>query len=386
MADCYIAMQAMTSPLSAPWATQNNPHTGAQPRAFWGDGEVIAVADTGFASGAPGGHVAFGNRVVNVIFGDPTLGVPGLPVDTAGHGTAVAGCALSDWSQNLLPNAPLPANWARCNQIAGTAPRASLFSVRVTDQADAFRVNRDRLYSLQYAPNLTPKIWNTSFGTALRQPDGTDRFFAYTPATGQVDAAANLDLEQVIVQSAGNDGRVAPMSPGNQRVFRQISGPASAKNVITVGATANMRWQPLSSKNFALAANPTVRVNTTRVGQDARAVDGIADADVPPDPVTGLPRTLVQAAINYGTIGRIASCSNKGPTQEGRIKPDLVAPGTGMLTARSSDMPVPMDIEGAPPERGSQPCPFDRFMFIGGTSFAAPGKPTSRSFAVPFLW
>lgn len=355
----------MTQPLSQPWATQNDPRLGRPPRAFWGDGEVIAIGDTGFADGSPNGHPAFTGRVVGVTWGGWLI-IPGLPVDEDGHGTAVAGCALGDYIVPLLPGAPTPAHEQRCRQIAGTAPRANLFSVRITDQHNVFAPNnRERLYRMEYAPGRTPKIWNVSFGSSVIRP--------YTPSAEQCDAAASLDLEQVIVEPAGNDGRTTPSSPLNNPVRRQITGPAAAKNVITVGATANMRWQPLHTQHFALSTNPSVIFNSARVGEDSRAVDGWADADLPIDRVTRVRKTFAQCAINNNSIAHIASCSSKGPTQEGRIKPDLVAPGTGMLTARSSESPIAMATDG-PPEMGTQPCPFGQFMFEGGSSMSAPSR------------
>lgn len=43
---------------------------GFNPRAFWGKGEAIAIADTKFANGTPDHHDTFTGRVVNVVFGD----------------------------------------------------------------------------------------------------------------------------------------------------------------------------------------------------------------------------------------------------------------------------------------------------------------------------
>ena len=61
---------------------------------------------------------------------------------------------------------------------------------------------------------------------------------------------------------------------------------------------------------------------------------------------------------------RVCALSSKGPTPEGRIKPDVVAPGVGILSARSSL------IQGTASTSGESPYP--DFSFKSGTSMAAP--------------
>jgi subtilisin family serine protease len=63
---------------------------------------------------------------------------------------------------------------------------------------------------------------------------------------------------------------------------------------------------------------------------------------------------------NSTTIGSIASYSSSGPTRDGRMKPDVVAPGSVIASARSE-----MIAEGP-----SDPDPFHRM--LAGTSMAAP--------------
>ena len=59
-------------------------------------------------------------------------------------------------------------------------------------------------------------------------------------------------------------------------------------------------------------------------------------------------------------LGGIASFSSRGPTRDGRVKPDVVAPGSLIASARSN----------AIPERPSDPDAFHRI--LAGTSMAAP--------------
>ena len=62
----------------------------------------------------------------------------------------------------------------------------------------------------------------------------------------------------------------------------------------------------------------------------------------------------------------IAAFSSRGPTRDGRIKPDLVAPGTNILSVRSQALDAGGQSVGAP---GRSP---DKYMFDGGTSMATP--------------
>lgn len=63
---------------------------------------------------------------------------------------------------------------------------------------------------------------------------------------------------------------------------------------------------------------------------------------------------------SFPTIGSIATYSSSGPTRDGRIKPDVVAPGSVIASARSE----------AVAQEPSDPDPFHRI--LAGTSMAAP--------------
>ncbi len=107
--------------------------------------------------------------------------------------------------------------------------------------------------------------------------------------------------DYLVLYAAGNAG------PGAQTV----GSPGTAKNVLTVGASENNR--------------PTVDT----------------DSDDP---------------------NSMASFSSRGPTVDGRIKPDVVAPGTWILSVRAAQAPD-----------GSFWGPFNAdYAFMGGTSMATP--------------
>ena len=107
------------------------------------------------------------------------------------------------------------------------------------------------------------------------------------------DASAGTPGNQGMVEvfSAGNDGdgKGNPLDPKGDEGYGSITAPGTAKNVITVGAAESAR------------ASGTDGCGVTNGGSDS-ATD----------------------IINF---------SGRGPTQDGRMKPDLVAPGTHITGA-----------------------------------------------------
>src|SRR5215212_6601304 len=82
---------------------------------YQGDGQVVAVADTGFDKGSTTSpHPAFTGRV-NRLYALGRPGPPGKADDPHGHGTHVCGLALGDGTSASMGGA-----------IRGTAPQAHL--------------------------------------------------------------------------------------------------------------------------------------------------------------------------------------------------------------------------------------------------------------------
>ena len=124
-----------------------------------------------------------------------------------------------------------------------------------------------------------------------------------------------------------NSGVLAVFAAGNSGGSYTVLEPAGAKNVLAVGATENMRPYDL----------PVLNPNR-------------------PEPYGG------EASDNPL---QVASFSSKGPMDDGRIKPDVCAPGSHIVSARSariSDSGVALGLYPG----------FDRYMYDSGTSMAAP--------------
>lgn len=131
---------------------------------------------------------------------------------------------------------------------------------------------------------------------------GNDDAGSYSNMSSLVDNYIWNHKDYLVLYSAGNAGR-----GGNQTV----GSPGTSKNVLTVGATENNR------------------------------PDRGADSD-DPDTVTNF--------------------SSRGPTADGRLKPDVVAPGSYILSVRAPQAPIDNFWE-----------PFDQnYAYMGGTSMATP--------------
>ena len=182
------------------------------------------------------------------------------------HGTHVAGVLAGDWRSDD-PQGPGD------HSIQGVCPDIELYDLRVFDETgagDEFAI----LAALQYVRWLNsnssaPVVHGVNLSLSLDHEVG-----AYacgrTPVCDECERL--LGSGTVVVTAAGNEGRAYySMTSGTSEGYRQISitDPGNAEGVITVGATH--RHQPHT----------------------------------------------------YG----VSYFSSRGPTGDGRLKPDLVAPG-----------------------------------------------------------
>jgi len=130
----------------------------------------------------------------------------------------------------------------------------------------------------------------------------------------------------VILFAAGNDGRDA--SKDGIIDPAQIGGHSAAKNCITVGASENDRPDlKLTYKRFGFRVQP-----------------------------------IMNDRLSNNPAG-MAAFSSRGPTKENRIKPDVVAPGSIVLSAHSHKAPRNTSF-------GVYPDP--KWFYEAGTSMATP--------------
>jgi serine protease AprX len=278
-----------------------------------GEGQTIAVADTGFDKGVTNDvHPAFTGRVVKLYpLGRATAS------DTDGHGTHVCGSALAD---GIMQGGTV---------IRGTAPKAKLIVQSLLDADGSLGGLPADLHDLFIVPYRDDgvRIHTNSWGSAAQG--------VYDSSASEVDDFVWTNRDCVICFAAGNNGRDSQsrgvVDPGS------IGSPGVAKNCITVGATENLR------PNF--------------VFQGATSPSTYGDGwpnDFPTDPI----HTDLVANNPAG----MAAFSSRGPSTNSRIRPDVVAPGTAILSTRGRVA------TGAVWSQSPDPL----YSYEGGTSMATP--------------
>jgi serine protease AprX len=282
--------------------------SGNPPLGGEGAGEIVAVADTGFDKGSTKDvHPAFKGRVKKLY----ALGRPGLKNDPDGHGTHVAGSVLGDGLS------------AKEGAIRGTAPKAKLVLQSLLDDNDGLNGLPDDLNDLFAAPYKTDKarIHTNSWGS-------TGNFGVYDQQAHEVDQFVDEHRDMLICFAAGNEG--ADANKNGVIDFDSVTPPGTAKNCLTVGACENNR--PTMTVTYGQGWPNDFKVNPIKSDRVANNPEGMV------------------------------AFSSRGPIHDGRIKPDVVAPGTFVLSTRSR----------ATQSEGWGLSSDPLYMFDGGTSMATP--------------
>lgn len=174
-------------------------------------------------------------------------------------------------------------------RFVGVAPDAEYILAKTEDNRSELPIEEDRwIAGLEWADSLGADVVNSSLGYNIWD-------------VGQSYEYADLDgrtaLTSIAAAMAAKRGMVVVVAAGNEAdvPWHYITAPGDAEGVITVGSV-----------------------------------------DVP---------------VGVSRLPQIANTSSRGPTADGRIKPDIVAPGQGVIVA---------DLRGGDYLRSS------------GTSFAAP--------------
>ena len=279
---------------------------------FTGKGEVVAVADTGIDED----HEAFDSRIIHKY----ALGRPGKTDDPSGHGTHVSGSVLGDGSS------------AAGGPIAqGIAHQANLVMQSVLDsrgRLSGIPPDLNDLFGPPYHEHDV-RVHNNSWGLRdIRVP--------YDASASEIDQFVNEHKDMVICFAAGNEGE--DMDRNGVVDLELVGSQAAAKNCITVGASESFR--------------PGLGVT---YGQLRNQLNPAGPAPFQASP-------LKSDLIANNADGMVAF-SNRGPTQEGRIKPDVVAPGSAILSAKSSLVTDRSDW-------GVSPSP--KYIFDSGTSMSCP--------------
>lgn len=318
-----MGIQARTANSSPPLSASS---TGVWDMGLKGKGETVCVQDTGCDTGnlvtlntdygTPPrvvGHFGYNDYPYMTYSGpDPDQSKPWN--DVHGHGTFVAGQVLGNGGHSN-------------GQYAGVAPEANL----IVQRGLGF-MNPGLPDSYKLGARVHTNSWGSSWNTYDSECQYVDWFVRENP-------------DMVVTIAAGNSGPYA----GTTGI------PSTSKNAICVGAAGN------DKPNATLAANANVGTTTLQVGSTTGFSNGmrvcIVGNNSPAEDeycrVTGTaggpPRIFITPALTFthnsglrvhgNHAEAIARFSSRGPTEDGRIKPDIMAPGQNVTGIRLGSPP-----------------------------------------------
>jgi subtilisin-like proprotein convertase family protein len=273
---------------------------------LFGSNILVAVND----SGVDAAHPDLTNRVSGA---DPLA-----LFDTIGHGTHVAGIIAGDGTESLtVTNANGSIMPASTNQFRGMASMARILSQSIfgslSDVPD-FDLQKNASSSNALISNNSWNYQDTGYDMAAASYDAAVRD-AHPEITGSQPL--------VFVFAAGNNGGGEENGLGG--FAESIQSPATAKNVITVGASEILR-------NITNAVVIDCHDQTNADGSFVTNTDG--------SHVT-ICTTNTPWAGETDSERQVASFSGRGNVgigvegDFGRFKPDVVAPGTFIISDRS---------------------------------------------------
>ena len=263
-----------------------------------GTGIIVAVADSGLDSGTNDStmHPDFRDHIVDIVSLPMTPAratACGSPAndgaeDTSGHGTHVAGSVLGDGTDSS-------------GNIKGIAPEARLYfqsiglwcaNNAVGKQNTLMGIPTNKTDLFRFGAENGSRVHTNSWGNTCNNTC----FSEYTLGSMQADIAAREYTNMTILFSAGNSGIDA--NSNGEIDFDSLGNPATAKNVFSIGASENDR-PTINSIWGSSYGSP--------INNDLRA-----------DNISGM-----------------AAFSSRGPVDDGRVKPDISAPGTFILSTKS---------------------------------------------------
>lgn len=276
-----------------------------------GQNQVVGMADTGVDSGDLN---AIHQDFTGAVKSGYAVGMFGKTwADPMGHGTHVAGSVLG---RGTASGGKLKGGAYSANLVVQGMWSPILNNLSVPS-------NLAGMFNQAYADGA--RIHTNSWGAAAS-------FGVYEKMAATVDQVMFDKEDMLILFAAGNsgvdkdkDGRIDPNSIGT---------PGTAKNALTVGASENLLDHGGIQK----------KIGELKSSPENWPVAPITESKLSDD------------------INGVAMFSSRGPTADGRTKPEIVAPGTNIVSVRSQQ-PTAEPLWGA----------YNKdYVYSGGTSMATP--------------
>jgi uncharacterized repeat protein (TIGR01451 family) len=301
---------------------------------YSGEGVIVSASDSGLDTGnADTIHQDFSGRVAHisswpVLYADygggcvtANVGADDGAADlNSGHGTHVTGSMAGDGARSG-------------GQFKGLGHGATVAFQAVEQYTEWTGSCSYGHYQLTGIPGDVRELLNEAYDWGARVYNaswGGEDAGVYDELAAQFDDFVHQHPDMAIVVAAGNSGIDSDPRDGYVDT-NSVASPATAKNVISVGALDSERasggYQSVWADKWPVA-----------YPLDPTRNDGISD-----------------------DRQELAAFSSRGPTNDGRIKPDVVAPGTNIISTRSSQT-----------TRSGWGTFDDYYVYMGGTSMASP--------------
>jgi hypothetical protein len=280
---------------------------------YFGEGQIVAISDSGL-SVQNALSPDFAGRLVRA-FAPSEMNISAACrnktdwTDLNGHGSHVAGSVLG----NGVNGGSNPQARQFAASPAGVAPLARLvFMALNTDGSTGIQCVSPNGDFITKGYEQGARISSNSWGGPTGGSAGQVTYGGYDFKAQLVDDYLWRNRDYLVLFAAGNAG------PNRDT----IGSPGTAKNILTVGASENLR-----------------------------------------------PDVLFGSATEATNPGRMASFSSRGPTDDGRIKPEIVAPGTTVLSVRAEQAAqATLQFYG----RYQPQPPNQNYAYSRGTSMATP--------------
>ncbi len=346
----------------------------ANTRGYDGSTQIAAVADTGLGGGSTTtAHRDIPASRITAIYNWPgvtdscfqTITNDGAVDVDSGHGTHTAGSVLSSGDptsgagKGVAPAAHLVFQ-ATENYVNISSICKSLYGY--TDGYYLTGLNDlNGLYLQAY--NAGARIHSNSWGSAAAG--------AYSSTSVTTDNFIWGHKDMTITFSAGNEGEDA--NADGVVDSGSLGAPATAKNVISIGASENDRL-----------GNYQCDTGLTYTSDDTTYQSGKTCSTMSGSNILGTPRQRWGFTANpiaddptAGNAQQMAAFSSRGPADDGRIKPDVVAPGTWVLSTYSDSYQQGYDASANPKNGAYQMdgwgIPLNAYYkYFGGTSMSNP--------------
>jgi hypothetical protein len=320
----------------------------ANANGYDGSTQTAAVSDTGLGGGtAATAHPDIPSNRITSIYNWPgvedscfqTILDDGAVDVDSGHGTHTAASVLSTGGANGEGKGAAPAASLVFQATENYVIMGGICALYYPNGYYLTGLPADLGSMYQQAYNDGARIHSNSWGSAQAG--------AYTLDSANTDDFVWTNPDMMITFSAGNEGTDAN---ANGVVDNDsIGSPATAKNVLTVGASENDRQGDYAcDTNLTYGSHDAYQTGETCNSMGGNQVNflGTWGQRYPDD----FPVAPLAGDVTAGNQEQMASWSSRGPVDDGRIKPDVVAPGTWILSGFSGLSPT-----SSPPVPGSCP-------------------------------